>query len=133
MNHLFVPVAGVEDAKATGRAGSQYSTNKGTVLHVVEKARGVPDKTPIEQSKTLAEESFAAFREEISQIEQKITYRRDIIAGINDIAADIDATAIGFQPRGGSRIIQDLSGDKSLRLITEAKLPVIAFPKKSQA
>jgi hypothetical protein len=132
MDHLLVPVANVEDPIGTGRAVSEYSTNTGTVLRVVEKGERVPDKTPVEQSETIAEESFAAFREEVSPIEEKIIYWRDVIAGINDIAADVDAPSIGYQPRGGSRIIQYLSGDKSLRLITEAKLPVIAFPKEYQ-
>lgn len=124
---IIVPIANQEDAQATAVALEPYDIGDVTVLYVVEKGEGVPDKTPVEQSKQVASESFAAFRETFPEAKTEITYRRDVVAGIIDVAEDIDASAIVFRPRGGSRIRQFLAGDRSLRLITEAKRPVIAL------
>lgn len=124
---IVVPVANQEDAQATAVALEPYDVGDITVLHVVEKGEGVPDKTPVEQSKQIARESFAAFRETFPEAKMEITYRRDVVTGIIEVAKDIDASAIVYRPRDRARILQFLSGDRSLRLITEAKRPVIAL------
>lgn len=124
---IVVPVANQEDAQATAVALEPYDTGDITVLHVVEKGEGAPDKTPVEQSKQIAGESFDAFRETFPNAKTEITYRRDVVTGIIEVARDIDASAIVFRPRNSARILQFLSGDRSLRLITEAKRPVIAL------
>ncbi|MGQ3412329.1 universal stress protein [Natrinema sp. LN54] len=126
-DHLVVPVVTVEDARATAAALKEYPCNRITVVHVVEKAGGEPDKLPLEQAQSRAEDSFAAFREIIPDIETEITYATDVVTGINDIAVELEADAIAFRPRGGNRIVQLLAGDKALRLVTETELPVIAF------
>lgn len=128
LHRLLVPVANAEDARSTATALASYAPEEVTVLHVVEKGEGVPDKTPVEQSEELAQESFEAFREIIPDATDRIVYRRDIVAAIIDTANDIDATAIAFQSRGSSRLMQFLAGDRSLRLIKESNRPVIALP-----
>lgn len=126
--HVLVPVADREDARTTAQTLKPYEFGQMTVLHVVEKGGGVPDKTPVEQSEQVAAEAFDAFRETFPEAETEITYRRDVVKGIIEVADEIDASAIVFRPRGGARIVQWLSGDRSLRLITEADRPVISVP-----
>ncbi|MFB6123157.1 MAG: universal stress protein [Haloferacaceae archaeon] len=132
LRHLLVPVATVEDARATARALAPYRLQRVTVLHVVEKGEGVPDKTPVEQSESIAEEAFEAFREAVPDADDHVAYRRDVVAGILDAAGELDASAIAFRPREGGRLLQLLSGDRSLRLVREANRPVITVPDEGE-
>lgn len=124
---IIVPIANQEDAQATATALEPYDVGDITLLYVVEKGEGVPDKTPVEQSKQVASESFDTFKETFPEAKTETTYQRNVVAGIIEAARDVDASAIAFRPRGGARIRQFLAGDRSLRLITEADRPVIAL------
>lgn len=128
LSNIIVPVANETDARATATALDQYDPVHVTVLHVVEKGEGVPDKTPVEQSEEIAAEAFAAFHDVFPDADTATSYRRDIVQGIIDAAAEHNASAIVFRPRGGSRVIQLLAGDRSLRLITESDRPVFVLP-----
>lgn len=125
---VVVPVAGVDDARETARALRPYATGEVTVLYIVEKGGGAPDKTPVEQSEGIAAEAFEAFRETFPDATEKRVYDENVVDGIFDTARDVDATAIVFQPRGGSRIVQFLSGDRTLRMVTENEIPVVSLP-----
>jgi nucleotide-binding universal stress UspA family protein len=131
--HVLVPVADHEDARATAQALEPYDFERISVLHVVEKGGGVPDKTPVEQSEQIAAEAFEAFRETFPDIETAVTYRRDVVEGVLEVADEVDASAVVFRPRGGTRIVQWLAGDRALRLITEADRPVISVPEGETA
>ena len=126
--HVILPVADEEDALRTAAALEPYRPERVTALHVVEKGGGVPDKTPVEQSEELAEESYAAVRTVFPDADERTAYGRDVVEEIFEAADEVGASAIAYRSRGGSRIIQFLSGDRSLKLVTDGDRPVIALP-----
>ena len=127
--HVLLPVANEEDALATAAALEPYRPERVTALHVVEKGGGVPDKTPVEQSEELAEETYAAVRTVFPDAGEHTAYARDVVGAIHEAADEVGASAIAYRSRGGSRIMQFLSGDLSLKLVTDADRPVIALPR----
>jgi nucleotide-binding universal stress UspA family protein len=133
LGHVLLPVAHAEDARVTAERLEPYDPDRVTTLHVVEKGGGVPDKTPVEQSEQLAEEAFVAVRRVFPDADDYTAYARDIVDKIFDVAEEIDATAVVFRSRGGNRLIQILSGDRTLKMVTEADVPVIALPQTDEA
>ena len=130
LGHVLLPVANEKDALATARALEPYDPDHVTALHVVEKGKGVPDKTPVEQSEELAEGSYEAVRTVFPDAGDHTAYARDVAGAIFDAADEVDATAIAFRSRGGNRLMQFLSGDVSLKLVTKSDRPVIALPRE---
>ncbi|KAA9398538.1 universal stress protein [Haloarcula sp. CBA1130] len=130
--HVVLPVATADDALATAKALEPYEPSSVTTLHVVEKGGGVPDKTPVEQSEDLAEESYAAVRSVFPDADDHTAYGRDVAAEIFEAADEVDASAIAYRSRGGNRLMQFLSGDISMTLVTEADRPVIALPSEAE-
>lgn len=133
LSHVLLPVAHKEDALATARALEPYHPDRVTALHVVEKGEGVPDKTPVEQSEEIAAESYAAVKSVFPDADEHTAYARDVVEAIFDAAAEIDASAVVYRSRGGGRITQFLSGDRSLKLVTNASVPVIALPREESS
>lgn len=129
LRHVLVPVANKDDALATATALEPYGPDHVTALHVIEKGEGVPDKTPVEQSEELAEESYSAVRTVFPDADTHTAYRRDIVEAIFESADEVGASAIAYRSRGGGRIMQFLTGDISLKLVTQAAIPVIALPR----
>lgn len=130
--NVLIPVANKQDAEKTAMALAPYHPDHVTVLFVIEKGEGVPDKTPVEQSETMADESFAAVRTVFPEADERTVYARDVVKAIFETAAEIDATAIVYRPRSGGRIMQFLSGDLSLDLVTQTDRPIIALPRTDQ-
>jgi nucleotide-binding universal stress UspA family protein len=128
LDHVLLPVANDNDALATATALQPYGPDRVTALHVVEKGEGVPDKTPVEQSEELAADAYAAVRTVFPDADDHTAYGRHVVDAIFEAADDVGATAIAFHAHGGSRLVQFLSGDTTLKLVTNADIPVIALP-----
>lgn len=129
LGHALLPVANEDDALATARALDPYDPERVTALHVVEKGDGVPDKTPVEQSEDLAAESYAAVRTVFPDADEHTAYSRNVVEAIVDAADEVGASAIAYRSRGGNRLAQFLSGDLSVKLVTDAPIPIVALPR----
>nr|WP_277542110.1 universal stress protein [Halomicroarcula sp. FL173] len=134
-SHVLVPVASPEDAKATVRAVRPYVESSGgtmTVVNVIEKAGGAPDKASVEQREDYAREMFGIVRRELGDsnltLATEIRYGTDVAETIIETAHDIDATAVVFTPRGSSRWVRLLTGDVALSLVSDSDVPVITLP-----
>nr|WP_284438658.1 universal stress protein [Halomicroarcula laminariae] len=134
-SHVLVPVASPEDAKATVRAVRPYVESSGgtmTVVNVIEKAGGAPDKASVEQREDYAHEMFGIVRRELGDsnltLATEIRYGTDVAETIIETAHDIDATAVVFTPRGSSRWVRLLTGDVALSLVSDSDVPVITLP-----
>jgi nucleotide-binding universal stress UspA family protein len=125
---LVVPIASEDDARATAAALADHEFDAVTAVHVVEKGGGAPDKLSVEQAEARGEDAIDAFRETIPDADGRIAYGEDVVETVLDVATDEDASAVAFCPRGGNRVVQFLSGDTALKLVTEAELPVISLP-----
>jgi len=127
--HVLLPVAHEDDAHATARALEPYDPGQVTVTHVVEKGGGSMDKTPVSQSEEVAENTYRIVRETFPDAEEHTVYATDVAQGIFDAAEEVDATAIVYRARSGGRLARFLSGDVSLKLVTESPVPVVALPR----
>jgi hypothetical protein len=134
LDAILVPVASREDARETAAAVREYldpAETAVTVVYVVEKAGGAPDKAGVEQREAVAAEAFEAFKAELPKfaVETEVVYDTDVADGIFAAAEAVGADAIAFVPRNeGGRLARFLSGDVALSLVTENDLPVVSLP-----
>ncbi|MFB6269241.1 MAG: universal stress protein [Halobacterium sp.] len=135
LDRVFIPVASVEDARTTARAVTPYlrdADSFAVVGHVIEKAGGAPDKASLEQREAYAADVFDVVEAELAvadvRHECQVLYGTDVAETIIDAAADFDADAIVFTPRGGSRWVRLLTGDVGLSLVTDSDRPVVVLP-----
>jgi len=133
LDHVLLPVATVDDARQTADALKPYQPAQVTAIHVVEKGEGVPDKTPVEQSEAVAAAAYEAVRTVFPDADDHTAYARDVVEAVFEAAEAVDASAVAYLPRGGGRLKRLLSGDRSVRLVTNARVPVIALPRGEQS
>lgn len=131
---VVVPVANPDDAEATAATLVPYvEGTDSTVIavHVIEKAGGAPDKASVEQREQWAQDMFAAISDGLSDtgivLETKILYGTDIAATVIDAAHELDASAIAFTPRGGSRWRKLLTGDVTHNLVNKTDVPILVL------
>lgn len=136
LSRPIVPVANPGDAETTARALVPYLPDDArvTVVYVVEKAGGAPDKASVEQREGVAGDAFQAFRERLTAaavdatVDTDVLYGTDIVETIFAAARARDATAVAFVPREGGRWARLLTGDLALSLVTHNDRPVVALP-----
>lgn len=133
LDHVLVPVASEDDARAT--CGSlrpyQEEIERVTAVHVVEKAGGAVDKAPVAKRRSDASDFLAVVDAKLGDalpVDTETAFGTDVVATIFAVATDTGATAVAFRPRGGSRIVRLLAGDTASRLVTDPEIPVVALP-----
>ncbi len=126
---IVLPVASVDDARASARAIESYDVESIVAIHVIEKAGGAPDKASVDQREGVAQEAFEVLRAQLGpDIETDIRYETDVAKAVFAATEEYDATAIVITPRGGNRWVQLLTGDIALNIITETDRPVVVLP-----
>lgn len=138
LDRPIVPIANPDDAVTTYEQLRPYLLQTEcipTVVHVIEKAGGAPDKAGVEQRREHANKAFDVFRKRAESdgidIETKLLYGTDIAATIHEAATESNASAIVFTSRGGNRWVNLVSGNVRSKLISDHDLPVIVLPTDS--
>lgn len=134
LSNVVVPVANEEIAERTAELAGEY-LDDGTdvrVVHVVVDEQAFDEASEAEWE-AFAEDAFDRFRASYDgDVETEVRYGTDVVEGIFEAAAEVDASAIVFTPRGGSRWRQLMSGDVARELVSECDRPVIALPTSSE-
>lgn len=132
-DHVLVPVASESDADATCSALLDHlpSVGRVTAVHVVEKASGAPDKAPLAKRRNDGKDLLSRVESRLEgrvPVTTRLTYATNVVDALFDIAEEVDASAIVFRPRGGSRLLQLLTGDTATKIVTESEMPVVSLP-----
>jgi nucleotide-binding universal stress UspA family protein len=129
----LVPIADRDDASHTARAVARY-VDEGdalTVVHVVEKAGGAPDKASVEQREEYADHVFDAFEsayDGAASVETDVLYGTDVAETILGRAGELDATAVVYTSRGLSSWVEFLTGNVRDDLLDATDRPVVLLP-----
>jgi len=135
LSNVLVPIANEADAATTMDALLERlaaADGRLTALHVVEKAGGAPDKVSVAQREAAAEDAFAVVTARAAvagvPVETRLGYGTDVAETIREVAAEVDASAIVFTPRGGSVLVDLVTGDVARSLVKAADRPVVVLP-----
>ncbi|MDS0478029.1 universal stress protein [Natrinema sp. 1APR25-10V2] len=132
---VLVPVADPDDGEETAATLAPYLIPSSTVLvvNVIEKAGGAPDKASVEQREEYAREIFERTRGPLEghagSVETAILFGTDVVETILEAAVERRVDAVVFEPRGGNRFVELLTGDVARRLVKKASVPVVALPR----
>jgi nucleotide-binding universal stress UspA family protein len=137
LGQIVVPVADEDDAAATATALSPYldRIEHITAVHVIEKGGGVIDKAPVEKRRADAAALLSTFEERLDgtvAVDTRVAFGTDVVDTIVETALDVNAAAVVFYPRGGSRLTRLLSGDTAGRLVAGATLPIVSLAEVEQ-
>ncbi|WP_410766822.1 universal stress protein [Haloferax sp. DFSO60] len=131
----LLPLANEADATATCRAAFPRivaQEGQATVVHVIEKAGGAPDKAGVEQREELANDVFdivGRIADEFDlDVDTELRFATDVSEAIMGVADEIDATAIVFSPREGRGWWDLFSGETRKHLVRNDEWPVVILP-----
>ncbi|MFW5905625.1 MAG: universal stress protein [archaeon] len=131
---IGVPIASKEDAEVTCGVIGPYLSNRTTVvlIHVIKKAGGGIDHTPVERQRIRGERSFDRCIDRLSIPSRRITtttiFHTNLVDGILEGARKNDVDAIVFTPRSANRLIKLVSGDTAFGLVHETDRPLLVVP-----
>lgn len=134
LQHVVLPVATENDAIQTCAALQPHLEDIESVVavNVIEKSGGGIDKAPLAKRESDAEAMLDTVEQNLSDavsVETKVAYGTDVVDTLFDVAESVDAVSMVFVARKGGRITRLLSGNTSIRLVTEGTIPVIALPR----
>ncbi|MDR9430915.1 MAG: universal stress protein [Natronomonas sp.] len=135
LTRIVMPVATEADAEQTCAALEPHLDEVSSVLavHVIEKGGGGIDKAPLAKREEDAAEILGIVEETLGEnadVETKTAYGTDVVETLFETAEGAEATALVFVAREGGRLVRLLSGDTSMRLVTEGTMPVVALPSR---
>lgn len=135
-DRLLLPIASEEDVDATCTAFHPYvdaNDTRLTVVHVIEKTPGYPDKAPLGARREQARRVFRLVHQRFADVARlpstDVRYGSNVVEEILVAADGVDATAIGFVPRARRRLTRMLAGDVAYRLVTTSRRPVVVLPR----
>ena len=133
LDHVLVPVSGVGDARGTAAALEPFDPVNVTILYVVERADGFIDPVSTAYLEEEGKEALQEFKAVFPDANEHITSSAALVETIYDVAEEVDASAIAYRSRGGSRFVRLLSGDHALKLVDDPPIPVISLPSTIEA
>lgn len=128
LDNVVVPIVNVNDARKTIRSLRKYNPNNITALYIAEISENYINKKPRDTDKEIAEAVKTKFENAFPDVKFIATTSSSVPDEIISVADDVGATAIVYRPREGNRLTQFLTGDVSLKLVTNSIYPVIALP-----
>ncbi len=130
----MLPLASPDDARTTAKAAANYvgTADHVVLVHVVEKAEGMPDAASAEDREEYAEEIFRSAEERLTDtgvsIETKLLYSKKVSEAVMTLADEAGASSVVLVPRPSSRILSLLVGDKVRSFVEDNEVPVVCLP-----
>lgn len=132
LSKVVIPVADEDVAETTARAAQGYLDDDSEVVlvHVVSE----DDDESESEWEAFAEDAFDSARAVLGSagVSTEIRQGEDVVETVFAVADDVEASAVAFRSRGGSRWRQIMAGDVARELVTEARHPVVVLPRADE-
>jgi nucleotide-binding universal stress UspA family protein len=132
LDPVVVPVADRDDARRTAEVMSPYLREHGAsvvLVHVVERRWGWPEPVSPSVRVANADRMFDVASEPFAEagvpVDTRLLEGESVADAVRTAAADVDAGAIAFVPRGGGRLVKLLSGNVERALHRVSDRPVL--------
>ncbi|MEF8757835.1 MAG: universal stress protein [Halobacteriales archaeon] len=128
LSKVVVPVADADVAETTARAAREYLNQDSRIVavHVLQD----DEYASKDEWETFAEDAFERTKSVLGEdrVETELREGDDVTETIFEVAKDVDASAVAFRSRGGSRWRQIMAGDVARELVTEPDVPIVVLP-----